>query len=955
MTTRGISSFRARLGVLAAAVALALTAAPALAQTNQPVKVTETTETFTMDNGIIRAVVSKRTGDLVSMIYKGTETITPDVGGHSAAYWSHDTSGGKNTITRVSVDPAKNGGERAEVSVKGISGGNKMGHGPGTAVDGDIPLDIDTRWSLGRGESGVYTYVAFTHPAEYGTGTMAEARIAVELARYFDDIYVDDARSGRYPLMHGEGVDKYVYVTRQADERVSGWTSSTKKIGWFQINPSAEYLSGGPNKAEFTAHGDSAVLNYWKSSHYGGSNVTVIEGERWTRVVGPFLFYVNEGPSHAAMIADAKAQLKKEEAKWPYGWVDAEGYAKPAERGSVTGQLVLDDKLGPFNGRFPGKVMVGLTKTPYEIPAPPPAQAAAMQTDGRFSTTTIQWWNDGKYLQFWSRNDSPDGRFAIPKVAPGKYTLYAFADGVVGEYSKADVTVPVGGTVDLGKLVWTPVRKGRQVWEIGKADRDVREFAYADRYFEPGSQLKYREMYPQGLTYRVGKSDTRKDWFFAQTPTPPAGVTPTVVGFSGIPGRGEATPWNIVFDMPAPARGAATLRLAFTSFSAAGVNVAVNGTPVGVAKAPLNDNAITRHQVYGRWSETDLSFDAALLKAGENTVTLTIPAGPYNSGAIYDYLRLELDEAAPAPARPAVLALAPPPPAPAAPAAGARAGGPAAGGPRAAPAPSQVVTIHDDARLGLASTTAGAAANAPARLAGIERLGVWAASPDGKLIAYVQADGAAPNAFSTIRVIDAATGAPRDEVKWARQTAIAWAKDSKSFFYSGIAAPAEGVTPLGGTHQVFQHTLGQPRAGDRLMLGSDRGGMVHYAEITNDGRYLVVNGSVGANGKSEINLLDLTEPKPAPFKAMRRMQERWQFAGSNGSMLYFVTDYGAERGRVVSMDVSKAGLPIAEVVPQGAERLQAARFGDGKLSLSYAGAGAPVIRTVALPTAMAAR
>jgi hypothetical protein len=460
-------------------------------------------------------------------------------------------------------------------------------------------------------------------------------------------------------------------------------------------------------------------------------------------------------------------------------------------------------------------------------------------------------------------------------------------------------------------------------------------------------------MFPQGLTYRVGQSDTRKDWFFAQTPTPPAGVTPTVVGFSGIPGRGEETPWNIVFDMPAAAKGAATLRLAFTSFSAAGINVAVNGTPVGVAKAPLSDNAITRHQVYGRWSETEVPFDAALLKAGENTITLTLPAGPYNSGAIYDYLRLELDEAAPVPAQPAVLALASPPPALAAPAAGAA--GPGVGGPRAAPAPSQVFTLHDDARFGLASTTAGAAANAPARLAGVERLGVWAASPDGKLIAYAAADSDAPNAFSTIRVIDAATGAQRDEVKWARQTAIAWTPDSKSFFYSGIAAPAEGATPFGGAHQVFQHTLGQPRASDRLVLNSDRGGMIHYAEITNDGRYLVVNGSVGANGKSEINLVDLTEPKSAPFKAMRRMQERWQFAGSNGSMLYFVTDYGAERGRVVSMDVSKASLPIAEVVPQGGEKLQAARLTDGKLSLSYAGAGAQVIRTVSLPTAMAAR
>ena len=42
----------------------------------------------------------------------------------------------------------------------------------------------------------------------------------------------------------------------------------------------------------------------------------------------------------------------------------------------------------------------------------------------------------------------------------------------------------------------------------------------------------------------------------------------------------------------------------------------------------------------------DLSFDASLMKAGENVLKLTIPGGGLTSGVEYDYLRLELDEAA---------------------------------------------------------------------------------------------------------------------------------------------------------------------------------------------------------------------------------------------------------------------------------------------------------------------
>lgn len=912
------------------------------------VTVTQTNETFTLANDVITAVVSKRTGDLVSLTYKGTETLTPDAGGHSAAYWSHDTTGGVDVISRVSIDPAKNGGERAEVSVKGISGGIKMGHGPGSATTGDIPLDIDTRWSLGRGDHGVYTYVAFDHRPEYGSATMTEARIAVELQDYFDNIHIDTLRSGKYPIdMGGAEADKYSYTTRQKDERAEGWTSSTKHLGWFLINPSTEYLSGGPNKAEFVAHQEPspgpAVLNYWRSSHYGGANVTVIQGQPWIHVVGPFMFYVNEGASHEAMVADARAQLKKEEAKWPYGWVDAPGYAKPAERSIVSGQIALND-----GARFTGKLMVGLTQTPYDIPR---LGGPAGQTGAR-ATTTIEWQNDAKFLQHWSKSTDPSGRFTIEKVPPGKYTLHAYADGVLGEYSKADIVVPAGGKVELGKVSWTPVRYGRTVWEVGTADRDPREFAYVGHFFQPGAQLKYRELFPNGVVYRIGRSTPGKDWFFVQAPQAPAGTTPTPVPYLGISGGGEATPYRIVFDMPKPGSGAATVRMAFTSYSGPGIEVAVNGTPVGVAKAPVSDGAIGLHQIFGLYSETAVPFDARLLKAGENTVTLTVPAGAYNNGVVYDVVRLELDEAAPTPAKPAQLTLPPAAPVAAAVPLGQR--------PQPAPTPVMVYTVHDDARFGLSSPTVKGSryfadgnavmvqtgAGAPRKLVDAGKLGPWAVSPDGSKLAYAVAETDLPDTVLTIHVIDTASGAPvAEEVKWARQTAIAWSPDSKGFYYSGGNPPPPGSTRSGGG-LVFYHTLGQPRADDRRVLWSDRAGMVHYAEITDDGKWLVINGSVRADGKSEINLIDLTEPKPAPFKAMRRLSERWQFAGSSGPLLYFVTDYGAERGRLVAMDTSKSSLPITEVVPQAAERLQAARLKDGRMSLSYASPSGSVIRRV---------
>src|SRR5262245_36999351 len=118
----------------------------ALAQS--PVTVAEDTASFTLSNGKITARVSKRSGDLTSLQYQGQEIFT-DKSGHAGAYWSHDTTGGKETLTKITIDPATNGGERGEVSVKGISGGNRMGHGRGDAGGGDFPADIEIRYCLG--------------------------------------------------------------------------------------------------------------------------------------------------------------------------------------------------------------------------------------------------------------------------------------------------------------------------------------------------------------------------------------------------------------------------------------------------------------------------------------------------------------------------------------------------------------------------------------------------------------------------------------------------------------------------------------------------------------------------------------------------------------------------------------------------------------------------------------
>lgn len=605
---------------------------PAAAADAQNVTVQEDENTFTLSNGIVTATILKRSGDIRSLQYKGTEIFT-DQSGHAGGYWSHDTTGGKGLVTKVTIDPAQNGGERGEVSVKGISGGVKMGHGPGAARDGDFPADIEIRYAMGRGDSGVYTYSVFDHLPEYGAATMTEARFAAKLANFFDWMSIDEHRNLHYPeTIRGE--DKYVYTALQSENRAFGFSSTTRNIGFYFINPTIEYLSGGPTKPEFLCHRDTTreqapvVLNYWRSSHYGGANVSVEAEEAWTKVVGPFMLYVNEGTDPRAMWQEARAKADAEAKKWPYEWVDAGNYAKPSERRGVSGRLVLND---PLLKKFPGKIMVGLAKPTYTVPG------------WRGRERQITWQTDAKHYQFWARSDDADGTFTIPAVSPGVYTLYAFADGVLGEFTKADVEVSAATTVSLGELDWTPVRHGRQIWEVGVPNRTATEFAGGDRFFEPDITLQYAQMFPNDVTYTIGESTPGEDWFFAHVPhnvDPDARVMP----YRGVAGRGTDTPYTIRFNMDSAPSGRAVLRLAICGTGTRAIDVKVNGEPVGQIALGPPEGVITRHQVQGLWYERDFEFDASRLQAGENTLTLTVPAGRINDGVVYDYLRLELNE-----------------------------------------------------------------------------------------------------------------------------------------------------------------------------------------------------------------------------------------------------------------------------------------------------------------------
>lgn len=696
----------------------ALGLATATARAAAPVTVAETAEQFTLDNGLLTARVDKRTGTLTSLRYEGLELLAQRGSGANGGYWSSVGGARVGSGRRATVrqSPATNGGGRAEISIRLF------------ADDGGrpAPVEIDLRYALGRGEHWLYAGALWRHEPGWPPLGAGEARYCIKLnPQVFDFMTIDAGRRRVMPsgedwdrgeplnlkearrmttgLHKGEPEHKYGYSAVLEKTRAYGWSSTRHGVGLWIVNPSMEYIAGGPTKMELTGHldvnpgGSPTLLNMWLGSHYGGSSLAVAPEEDWSKLIGPFLIYCNQaaptpdraaqdasdpeaGAPHEALWKDALARAATEAARWPYDWVADTNYPAAAQRATVTGQLVIRDPLAPPGLRVsnlwvgltlpnytnpPMRLMRGLggTNAPGSFPGGGPftnrAERGPAGGVGRGGFPPhVDWQRDAKFYQFWTRADA-EGRFTIRNVRPGAWTLRAIADGVLGEFALDGVRAPSGETHALGVLTWTPRRHGRELWQIGVADRTAREFRHGTNAWRWGTYLHYTNDFPDDVNFLIGQNDWPRDWNYVQPPRV-LGPPPRVAGEEnddepGPPGptggRGvQSTMWRIVFDLPVALRGRATLRLAFCG-THAGCNVEafVNDASIGETGPLPSTSAMQRDGAQAYWIEKPLAFDAARLKAGTNVLGLLSHAGSWAQGVMYDCVRLELDPHAPPP------------------------------------------------------------------------------------------------------------------------------------------------------------------------------------------------------------------------------------------------------------------------------------------------------------------
>ncbi len=211
-------------------------------------------------------------------------------------------------------------------------------------------------------------------------------------------------------------------------------------------------------------------------------------------------------------------------------------------------------------------------------------------------------------------------------------------------------------------------------------------------------------------------------------------------------------------------------------------------------------------------------------------------------------------------------------------------------------------------------------------------------SDDGRLMAYgLSASG---SDWQEWRVRDTETGVDMpDDIKWVKFSGASWTPDSKGFFYSRYDEPKDGTMMRGVNYfqKLYYHRLGTAQAEDALVY--DRPDQKEWSfggRVTEDGRFLVVSIGQGTDVKNRVYYKDLNAKDAGMVKLLDDFDASYDFIGNDGTLLWFKSDLGAARGKVIAIDTRKPERANWKVViPEAAETLQDVNFINDMFVASY--------------------
>jgi len=229
-------------------------------------------------------------------------------------------------------------------------------------------------------------------------------------------------------------------------------------------------------------------------------------------------------------------------------------------------------------------------------------------------------------------------------------------------------------------------------------------------------------------------------------------------------------------------------------------------------------------------------------------------------------------------------------------------------------------------------------------------------SDDGRLLAYSTSAGGSD--WQTWRVREVTTGKDTDDVvEWSKFSGAAWRKDGSGFYYGAPDRPEAGREYLAadGLHRIYFHRIGTDQTEDELVFARpDQPEWMPWAQVSDDGRFLIISVHAGTAPQAQLHAVDLSEPGGELTTLIGDFESTAEVVTTVGATFYLVTDYQAERKRLVAVDADDtARARWREVIAEVGDTLLDARYYGGKLICHYLHNAHSVLRVHELDGSMA--
>lgn len=216
---------------------------------------------------------------------------------------------------------------------------------------------------------------------------------------------------------------------------------------------------------------------------------------------------------------------------------------------------------------------------------------------------------------------------------------------------------------------------------------------------------------------------------------------------------------------------------------------------------------------------------------------------------------------------------------------------------------------------------------------GTVALSTYSVSEDGKYFAYaLSKSGSDWVTIKVMRIED--RNAEPDNLSWVKFSGITWTHDNKGFFYSRYPPPNGQISDAGTetdsnlNQELYYHFLGTDQAED-ILCWKDPENPKHSfaADITDDGKYLLLYTSESCEVVNKVYYLDLTTLPNGldgfrggkdllPFtKLIDKFDAAYEAVANDDTVLTFRTNKDAPRYKLVRVDLKTPDV-WTDVIPQ---------------------------------------